>query len=81
MVTYAEFEKEEKLRRFRGDVKYYFADFVPIGGGNTPQIRNPLFAENFVHKGGRGYPSIRNSFLAEEGGMYPPYRQNPQSSI
>ena len=31
-----------------GDVKYYFADFVCKGGGGTPQIRNPLFAENFV---------------------------------
>ena len=37
-------------------VKYYFADFVRKGGGGTPQIRNPLFAENFVRKGGRGVP-------------------------
>ena len=29
----------------RGDVKYYFADFVRKEGGGTPQIRNPLFAE------------------------------------
>ena len=32
---------------FREDVKYHFADFVRKGG-STPQIRNPLFAENFV---------------------------------
>ena len=38
----------------REDVKYYFADFVRKGGGDTPQIRNPLFAENFVRKGGEG---------------------------
>ena len=50
----------------RGEVKYYFADFVRKGGdGGTPQIRNSLFAENFVRKGGG----------------YPPYGQNPQRSI
>ena len=36
-------------------VKYYFADFVRKGGGGgTPQIRTPLFAEDFVRKGGGG---------------------------
>ena len=49
----------------REAVKYYFADFVRKGGGgSTPQIRNPLFAENFVRKGGEGgTPQIRNLFL------------------
>ena len=99
------------------------------GGGGTPQIRNPLFAENFVRKGGGGggTPHIRNLFfgpktgvfwakntifstflrtffggmsvkggggvppksvtfflakiLSVKGGGYPPYGQNPQSSI
>ena len=36
------------------------------GEGCTIQIRNSFFAENFVRKGGWGYP---------------PYGQNPQSSI
>ena len=50
----------------RENFKYYFADYVRKGGeGGTPQIRNPLFAENFVRKGGGN----------------PPYGQNPQSSI
>ena len=44
---------------FREDIKYYFADFVRKGGGGgTPQIRNPLFAESFVRKGG-GVPPLR----------------------
>ena len=45
--------------------KYYFADFVRKGGGGgTPQIRNPLFAENFFRKGGEGgTPQIRNLFF------------------
>ena len=48
----------------REAVKYYFADFVRKGGGGTPQIRNPLFAENFVRKGGEGgTPQIRNLFF------------------
>ena len=72
----------------RGEVKYYFADFVRKGGGGvTPQIRNSFFAEDFVRKGGRGgTPQIRNLFFGENfvrkgGGGYPPYGQNPQSSI
>ena len=41
----------------KGAVEYYFADFVRKGGGGgTPQIRNPLFAENFFRKGGEGVP-------------------------
>ena len=45
-------KKKKKLspsdlrRNLREDFKYYFADFVrKRGGGGTPQIRNPLFAE------------------------------------
>ena len=38
----------------RGDFKFYLADFVRKGGGGTPQIRNPLFAEKIYVKGGRG---------------------------
>ena len=46
----------------REPVKYYFADFVRKGGGGgTPQIRNPLFAEKKIRKGGEGgTPQIRN---------------------
>ena len=33
------------LSSLREAVKYYFADFVRKGGGGTPKIRNPLFAE------------------------------------
>ena len=34
------------------------------GGGGTPQIRNPLFVENFVRKGVGGFtPHIRNQFF------------------
>ena len=46
------YEEEEKCgvkhseMSLRGAIKYYFADFVRKGGGGvTPQIRNPLFAE------------------------------------
>ena len=51
----------------RGAVKYYFADFVRKGGGGgTPQIRNPHFAEEKKSvKGGGGEggtPQIRNFF-------------------
>ena len=36
------------------------------GGGAPPQIRNPLFAEDFVRKGGGGgTPQIHNFFLAK----------------
>ena len=48
----------------REDFKYYFADFVRKGGGGTPQIPNPLFAEKKSVKGGGGTPQIRNSLLA-----------------
>ena len=40
----------------RGDFKYYFADFVRKGGGGTPQIRNPLFAEKKSVNRGVGVP-------------------------
>ena len=34
------------------------------GGGTTPQIRNPLFAEKKIRKrGGGGTPQIRNLFF------------------
>ena len=34
----------KRIRGFlRGGVKYYFADFVRKGGGDTPQIRNLFF--------------------------------------
>ena len=49
-------ESSHKWSLIRGAFKYYFADFVRKGGGGTPKIRNPLFAENFVRKGGRGVP-------------------------
>ena len=40
----------------REGVKYYFADFIRKGGGGTPQIRNPLFAEKESVNGGAGVP-------------------------
>ena len=44
----------------REDFKYYFADFVRKGGGGTPKIRNPLFAEKKSVNGGEGgTPQIR----------------------
>ena len=52
------------MHNFFRDTLYYFADFFRKGGGSTPQIRNPLFAESFVRKGGEGgTPQIRNLFL------------------
>ena len=70
----------------REDFKYYFADFVRKGGGGTPQIRKSLFAEKKSVKGGGGTPKSETPFLSEKkreggGGVYPPYGQNPQSSI
>ena len=57
---------EAKLTPIRGNFKYYFADFVrKWGEGGTPQICNSFFVEFFSVKEGR----------------YPPYGQNPQSSI
>ena len=55
-----------------GDIKYYFADFVRKGGGGvTPRICNPLFAENFVRKGGEGgTPHIRNLFFGPKRGVF-----------
>ena len=51
----------------REDFKYYFADFVRKGGrGGTPQIRNPLFAENFVRKGGGGVPPISVTYFLDQ---------------
>ena len=50
----------------RGEVKYYFADFVRKGGGGTPQIRNSLFAESFVRKGGRGVPPISVTYFLDQ---------------
>ena len=64
----SEMSKCPKARKFVGEkkipqevreaVKYYFADFVRKrgGGGNTPQIRNPLFAEIFIRKRRGEYP-------------------------
>ena len=52
----------------REAVKYYLADFIH-GGGGTPQIRNPIFAENFVRKGGGGTPQIRNLFYSPKSGV------------
>ena len=56
---------QKESMSFREVVKYYFADFVRkgrVGGGDTPQIRNPLFAENFVRKGG-GVPPMSVTFF------------------
>ena len=47
----------EIIMEVREGVQYYFADFVRKGGGGTPQIRNPLFAEKKSVKGGRGVPT------------------------
>ena len=57
-------EKEGK-NNLREPFKYFFADFVRKGGGGgTPQICNPIFAENFVREGGEGgTPQIRNLFF------------------
>ena len=55
----------------RERVKYYFADFVRKGGGGTPQIRNPLFAEKKIRKGGEGgTPQIRNLFFGPKSGVF-----------
>ena len=55
----------------RGDIKYYFADFVRNGGAGPPQIRNSLFAKNFVCKGGGGgTPHIRNLFFGPKTGVF-----------
>ena len=60
----------------RGDIKYYFADFVRGGEGGTPQIRNPLFAENFSVKGGgiprkSVTPSLPKKIVGKGGGGTP----------
>ena len=55
----------------RGEVKYYFADFVPKGGGRGyPQIRNPLFAENFVREGGGGVPPISVTYFLDQNQVF-----------
>ena len=50
----------------RGEVKYYFADFVRKGGGGTPQIRNSFFAKELSEKGGTS--QLRN-FLGKKVGV------------
>ena len=59
---------KKDIHLLREPFKYYFADFVRKGGGGgcTPQIRNSFFAGKKIRKAGGGYP---------------PYGQNPQSSI
>ena len=45
---------------------------VKGGGGSTPKIRNPHFAENFVRKGGRGVPpkSVTHFFFLPKSGVF-----------
>ena len=50
----------------REDVKYYFAYFVRKGGGGVPP---------------KSVTFILAKILSVKGGGYPPYGQNPQSSI
>ena len=59
----------KKYNNFREAVKFYFADFVHKGGGGTPQIRNPLFAEKVCKRGGGGTPQIRNLFFGPKSGV------------
>ena len=48
--------KTKKQEWIKEDVKYYFADFVRKGGGDTPQIRNFFLAKFLFVKGGGGTP-------------------------
>ena len=57
--------KTKQFLILRGAVKYYFADFVCKGEGGTPQIHNPLFAENFVCKGGYTVDRFTKIFFLE----------------
>ena len=55
----------------RERVKYYFADFVRSGGGGgTPQIRNPLFAEKKIRKGGRGVPPKSVTYFLDQNQVF-----------
>ena len=45
-------------------------DFVLKGGGDTPQIRNPFFAENFVRKGGRGVPPKSVTYFLDQNHVF-----------
>ena len=81
----------------REDFKYYFADFVRKGGrGGAPHIRNLFFgpktgvfwAKNTIFStflrtffGGMSVTFFLAKILSVKGGRYPPYGQNPQSSI
>ena len=69
-ITKTDQVQRKYINRLREGVKYYFADFVRKGGGGTPQIRNPLFAEIFsVKGGGGGYPQIRSLFFGPKSGV------------
>ena len=54
----------------REPFKYYFADFVRKGGGGTPQIRNPLFAEKKIRKGGRGVPPKSVTYFLDQNQVF-----------
>ena len=57
--------------QLREGVKYYFADFVRKGGGGgTPQIRNPLFAEKKSVKGGRGVPPKSVTYFLDQNQVF-----------
>ena len=59
----------------REGVKYYFADFVRKGGGGgTPQIRNPLFAEERSVKWGRGVPPKSVTYFLDQNQVF--FEQN-----
>ena len=71
----------------RGDVKYYFADFV-CKGGNPPPLYGLFFRQGGSYGfGGYPLPPFTDTIFGEEGvtdlgGTLPPlYGQNPQSSI
>ena len=54
----------------REDFKYYFANFVRKGGGGTPQIRNPLFAEKKSVKGGRREPPKSVTYFLDQNQVF-----------
>ena len=50
--------------------KYYFADFVRIGSGGTPQTRNPLFAEKKSVNGGAEVPPKSVTYFLDQNQVF-----------
>ena len=63
MIMKGEIKRAFTTAELRGEVKYYFADFVRKGGGVPPKSITPFLPKILSVKGGGGVPPISVTYF------------------